>query len=367
MVFGKSNLLPFWVADTDFKVMPQLVEALAKRAEIGLFPYETKSPGLKELISAWYKKQYNINIHHKRLLFTPSVNTSVALITELFVKPGEGIIIQPPVYQAFAQTIKSLGREVIENPLVYTEEGYTIDFADLAEKAASPAAKVFLLCHPHNPVGRVWREDELRKLAEICHQNNVFIVTDEIHGDIVYSSNKYIGMVDVAGQFSNKVIMITSAGKSFGIPGLLDSLIYTPNTEFYKLLRNKIESLHIDKGNAFSSAAWECIYAHGEEWLQEFRNYLAGNIEAVDKYLRENCPTVSFIKPEGTYQLWLDFRKLGLSNEELSRFLVDEAGLALNAGHTYGTGGDGFMRMNFASPRPMLMKGMEQLAEALDS
>lgn len=366
IVFGKSDLLPFWVADADFRVMPQLIEALKKRAELGHFLYETKSPELKKLLSAWYKQQYDIGIHPKRVLFTPSVNTSVALITEMFAAKGEGIILQPPVYQAFAQTITGLGREVINNPLVYSEKGYQIDFEDLELKAAQPDAKVFLLCHPHNPVGRVWKRDELKQMAEICHRNNVLLVTDEIHGDIVYEPNEYLGMVEVAKEYSDNVIMITSAGKSFGIPGLLDSFIFTPNTTLYKSLRHRIELLHIDKSNAFSNVAWESIYDHGAAWLVEFRTYLKTNINGLHAFLEENIPDVSFIEPEGTYQIWLDFRKLGLNDEALTRFLVDEAGLAMNAGHTYGPGGEGFMRMNIASPRSMLMKGMEQLKIAVN-
>ena len=365
MVFGKSGLLPFWVADTDFRVMPQLVQALEERARLGYFPYETRSPELKQLISTWYKEQYDIGIHHKKLLFTPSVNTSVALITEIFSGPGEGVIIQPPVYQAFAQTISGLQREVIENPLIYSADGYKIDFEDLEKKAALPEAKIFLLCHPHNPVGRVWQQKELEQVAEICHRHNVLIVTDEIHGDIVYEPNRYLSMLTVARQLSDKVIMISSAGKSFGIPGLLDSFIHTPDTELYKLLRGRVEALHLDKANAFSITAWQCIYSDGLSWLSEFRSYLKGNIEAIDNYLAESIPEVSFIKPEGSYQIWLDFRKLNLDNEALTRLIVDEAGLAMNAGHTYGAGGSGFMRMNIASPRSMIMKGLEQLAEAI--
>lgn len=365
IVFGKTDLLPFWVADADFKVMPQLIEALGKRAEQGHFLYETKSPELRELLSGWYKEQYSIDIHPKRVLFTPSVNTSVALVTELFTNKGEGVLLQPPVYQAFAETINKLERSVINNPLIHTKEGYRIDFDDLEVKVALPEAKIFLLCHPHNPVGRVWTQEELRRVAEICHQHDVLLVTDEIHGDIVYKPNKYIGMLEVAREFSDNVIMITSAGKSFGIPGLLDSFVYTPNTKHYKALRRRIESLHIDKCNAFSSVAWESIYTHGAEWLGDFRTYLKGNIDELHNYLEQNIPEVGFIKPEGTYQIWLNFRKLGLDDEALLRFIVDEAGLALNAGHTYGSGGEGYMRMNIASPRAMLMSGMEQLAEAV--
>jgi len=365
MVFGQADLLPFWVADSDFSVMPELTRDLSKRAELALFPYETKSPQLKESISAWYQKQYNISIKAKRLLFTPSVNTSIAVIIELFTNHGEGVIIQPPVYQAFAGTISGLNRKVIDNPLQYSNGRYEIDFDDLDKKTRLDEAKIFLLCHPHNPIGRVWNRDELRQMAEICYRNNVLLVTDEIHGDITYAPNEYIGMSDIAQEFSDQVIMISSAGKTFGIPGILDSFIFTANTDYYKALRNRIEVLHIGKSNAFANVAWESIYLHGEAWLAQFKEYLSENINAIHDFLEVNIPEISFTKPEGTYQIWLNFEKLQMENEALTKFIVEKARIGMNPGHTYGAGGDGFMRMNIASPRDMLLKGMSQLAEAV--
>ncbi|MEN8247851.1 MAG: PatB family C-S lyase [Bacteroidota bacterium] len=365
LVFGRNDLLPFWVADTDFVVMPELSDALAKRANLGLFPYENKSPDLKKSLADWYNSKYDIQMNGKKLLFLPSVNTSIATIIDEFTDPGDGVIIQPPVYQAFAETIKDINREVVNNPLILKDDFYEIDFEDLQLKAQQESSKIMLLCSPHNPVGRVWKKDELQKIVQICIENDILMITDEIHGDIVFEPNLYIGMLNIYEGLSDNVIMVSSAGKTFGIPGLLDSFIYTPNTEYHKQIRTRIKAFHLDKGNAFSNVAWEVIYKHGDTWLKEMKSYLEGNIEYIHKFLKNHLPMIKMTPPEGTYQVWLDFRQLGLDNQELARFLSENAGIALNQGNTYGPGGDGFARMNIASPKTMISQAMNQLKEAV--
>ena len=365
-IFGQNDILPFWVADTDFLVMPALREALVTRAETALFGYETKSPSLKKSLSQWYVSRYDLKIHPKKLLFMPSVNSSIAAIIDEFTIPGDGVIIQPPVYQAFKGIIESLEREVINNQLVLSDNRYEIDFDDLRLKAQSPSAKVLLICSPHNPVGRVWQEDELKKIAQICSENDLLLIADEIHGDIVYEPAEYISMLRVYQDFGDNLIMVSSAGKSFGMPGLIDSFIFTPNSKYFELLKKRIERFHLDKSNAFANTAWQAVYEHGHEWLEQMKTYLKGNIDYIDNYLKNNLSVVKLPMPEGTYQIWLDFRELALTNEELAKFLAKDAGIALNQGYTYGPGGDGFMRMNIASPRKMIVQAMEQLKDACD-
>ena len=365
-IFGRSDVLPFWVADTDFLAMPALIDALEERAKTGLFGYETKSASLKKSLSLWYESRYDIRIHPKKLLFMASVNSSIAAIIDEFTIPGEGVIIQPPVYQAFMGIIESLDREVINNPLMLNDNRYEIDFDDLEEKAQRPSAKVFLLCSPHNPVGRVWNKSELIKIAEICAKNDLIIITDEIHGDIVYEPNKYIGMLNVYKELGNKIIMVSSAGKTFGMPGLVDSFIFTPNSDYHEGLKKRIGRFHLDKSNGFANIAWQVVYEQGDDWLKQMTSYLKGNVDYISNYLDSNLDMIKMPMPEGTYQVWLDFRALNLSNDELADFLAKEAGIALNKGNTYGPGGDGFMRMNIASPRKMIVQAMEQLKEAHD-
>lgn len=364
-LFGSTNVLPFWVADTDFKALPKLIEKLVERAELGLFGYETKSPALKQAISTWYKSRYDIQINSRKLLFMPTVNAGIAAIIDEFSEPGNGVIIQPPVYQAFKSIIDGLGREAINNPLLLNENSCQIDFDDFRLKAENPSTKIFILCSPHNPVGRVWKEDELLKLGQICAENDVLILADEIHGDIVYQPNKYIGMLTIQQQFNDNIIMVSSAGKTFAMPGLIDSFITTPNMEYHQALKNRIGKFHLDKSNAFANTAWQTVYEYGGEWLAEMTNYLMGNIEYITNFLNDELPQINLTTAEGTYQLWLDFRNLGMTTDELKRFLSLEAKIALNQGHTYGPGGDGFARMNIASPRHRIEAAMVQLGEAV--
>ena len=283
-IFGQNDILPFWVADTDFPAMPALREALVARAETALFGYETKSPSLKKSLSQWYESRYYLKIHPKKLLFMPSVNSSIAAIIDEFTIPGEGVIIQPPVYQAFKGIIESLEREVINNQLVLSDNRYEIDFEDLRVKAQPPSAKILLLCSPHNPVGRVWQEDELKKIAQICKENDLLLIADEIHGDIVYEPAKYIGMLKVNQEFGNNIVMVSSAGKSFGMPSLIDSFIFTPNSKYFELLKKRIERFHLDKSNGFANTAWQVVYEHGNEWLEQMKVYLKGNIDYIDDF-----------------------------------------------------------------------------------
>jgi cysteine-S-conjugate beta-lyase len=366
-IFGRVDVLPFWVADTDFQVMPALKKALAARVETGLFGYETKSPALKKSLSKWYDKRYQIKIKANRLLFMTSVNTSLAALIDEFSSPGDGIIIQPPVFSLFRTIIDSLGRKVINNPLRLAEDRYEFDFADLELKVQDPVNKMLILCSPQNPVGRVWTSNELTKLAQICVENDVLLVTDEIHGDVVYSPNKYVGMLSIYHQFSDHIVMVSSAGKSFGMPGLVDSFIFTPNNAYYEKIKERIERFHLDKSNAFANIAWEAAYTNGEVWLQEMTNYLRGNIDYIAEFLKQNIPIIGLTKPEGTYQVWLDFRKLELTDEELSTFLARDASLALNSGTSYGPGGEGFMRMNIGSTRSTIEQAMQQLKVAVDN
>jgi cysteine-S-conjugate beta-lyase len=366
-IFGRDDLLPFWVADTDFQVMPVLREALAARAKSGLFGYETKSPDMKRALAKWYKTRYDIKIHPKKLLFMPSVNSSIAAIIDEFCQPSDGVIIQPPVFQMFKSIIASLDRKVVNNPLILKNNHYEINFDDLLLKAQDKSAKILLLCSPHNPVGRVWTADELIKIGKICQENNLLLITDEIHGDIIYSPNKYTGMLSIYSGLSENIIMVSSAGKSFGMPGLVDSFVFTPNDEYHDIMKARIERFHLDKSNAFANTAWQVVYEEGHEWLEQMTVYLKANINFIAGFLEHEIPQIKFPMPEGTYQIWLDFRELGKSNEALACFLVQDAGLALNQGSVYGPGGDGFMRMNIASPIDMLEQAMTQLKKAIEN
>ncbi len=363
--FGTSDIAPFWVADSDFLVMPELSKALKKIAKRGVYPYELKTPEIKQPLIDWYKKRHKVEINMDGLLFTTSVNTGLAAAIDELTAKGDGVIIQPPVYQAFKGIIRGVGRKIINNRLNLKEGKYEIDFADLEKKAADKKNTAMLLCSPHNPVGRVWNKKELDKIAAICIKNNVLMLTDEIHADIIYSSSTFIGMTEVYKGKSDNIIMFGSAGKSFGIPGLVDSFIYTPNPELKKKLQERIMRFHLGKSNAFGNAALKTVYKHGYKWLDTKIKYLTKTISIIEEFLAKNIPKVELIKPEGTYQIWLDFNKVTQNDEELRELLYKKAKVGITLDTEYGIGGKGFARMNIASPQNMIMGALIKLEKAI--
>ena len=363
--FGSADVAPFWVADSDFIVMPELVKALKKTAKRGLFPYELKTPEIKQPLINWFKKRHEVEIKMEGLLFTTSVNSGLAAVIDELTKKGEGIIIQPPVYQAFKGIIRGVGRKIANNRLTLKDGRYEIDFADLEKKAADKNNTAMLLCSPHNPVGRVWNKEELEKIAKICIKHKVLMLTDEIHADVIYSNASFLGMTEIYKGKSDNIIMFGSAGKSFGIPGLVDSFIYTPNPTLKKTIQERIMRFHLGKSNAFGNAALKTVYTHGYKWLDTKINYLEKTVNAIEAYLAKNIPDVGIIKPEGTYQVWLDFNKVTKNDEELKELLYKKAKLGITLGTEYGIGGKGYARMNIASPRPMILEALKSLKKAL--
>ncbi len=364
--FGSADVTPFWVADSDFIVMPELVKALKKTAKRGLYPYELKTPEIKQPLIDWFKKRHKININTDGLLFTTSVNSGLAATIDELTAKGDGIIIQPPVFQGFKGIIKGVGRKVVNNKLTLKDGKYEIDFNDLEKKAADKKNTAMVLCSPHNPVGRVWTQQELEKIAKICIANNVLMLSDEIHADIIYSKATFIGMTEVYKGKSDNIIMLGSAGKSFGIPSLVDSFMYTPNPVLKKKIQERIMRFHLGKSNAFGNAALKTVYTHGYKWLDKKINYLEKTVAAIETYLAKNIPEVTLIIPEGTYQVWLDFNKVTKNDEELKELLYKKAKLGITLGTEYGIGGKGYARMNIASPRPTIMDALKRLKKALE-
>ena len=365
-LFGHTHINPFWVADSDFMVMPELQKALKKMAKRGVYPYELKTPAIKQPLINWFKKRHKVTLTMEHLLFTTSVNTGLAAAIDELTQPGEGIIIQPPVYQAFKGIIEGVNRKVINNSLQLKNDTYHIDFNDLEKKAAVSTTTAMILCNPHNPVGRVWKKDELEQIATICQKHQVLMLTDEIHADIIYPGHQFTGMTEVYKGQSDQILMFGSAGKTFGIPGLVDSFIYTPNTELKKAMQARIMRFHLGKSNAFGNIALKTAYTHGYKWLDKKINYLAASVQAINKFLTNELPQVKMIHPEGTYQVWLDVSALAKNNKALKELLFTKARLGVNLGLEYGKEGKGFVRMNIASPRPLLLQALQQLKEAVN-
>ncbi len=363
--FGSSDVSPFWVADSDFIVMPELIKALKRTAKRGLYPYELKTQKIKQPLIDWYKKRHKVDINVEGLLFTTSVNSGLAATIDELTAKGDGIIIQPPVFQGFESIIKGVARKIIRNQLKRENGRYEIDFDDLEKKASAKKNTAIILCSPHNPVGRVWAKEELEKVAKICIANDVLMLTDEIHADIVYSKSTFVGMTEIYKGKSDNIIMLGSAGKSFGIPGLVDSFMYTPNPKLKKALQERIMRFHLGKSNAFGNAALKTVYRYGYKWLDKKLDYLEKTVEVIETYLAKNIPEIELIKPEGTYQIWLDFSKLTKNDKELKELLYNKAKLGITLGTEYGIGGEGYVRMNIASPKKIIIKALGRLKNAI--
>jgi cystathionine beta-lyase len=356
-IYG-GEVLSFWMAETDFACPPNIKKALQNVVAKDSYTYQYKTPALRKSISDWYLHRHALTIDPDHLLFATGVMTGISAAIHACSSEGDGIIIQPPVYQEFKSTINQLNREVVKNPLIEKSGVYRMDFDDLERQAQDPKNKILLICNPHNPIGRVWTKEELQQVVAICKKTETLLLSDEIHSDIILDEHTFIGATKF--QDYSKIIMFGSPGKTFGIPGIAEAFIYTKDKELHQIMKEQITRFHLLKSNSFTNAATEAGYRKDGPWLDEMLQYVSDNIAFIDSFLRENVPNVRFNPPQGTYQIWLDFRQLGLDVHELRDFLKD-AGIGLNAGYAYGREGAGFARMNVACPREVIAEAMNRL------
>ncbi len=364
--FGSEDVLPLWVADMDFLTPPVVIDSLLKRAKHGIFGYEYKKDGYIDAFINWYAKRHQWLIDQTHIEFCPSVLNAIAVLINLHSEKGDGIIIQPPVFFEFRMVIRSNDRRIIKNPLRLDNGKYQMDFGDLEEKVANPKNKMMIICNPHNPIGRVWTREELARAGEICRRHNVLIVSDEIHGDIVYGSNRYTPFVSISDELAQVSFACLSPAKTFNIAGMIDAVAVIPNEEYRQRFHDFAHRFQINKTNVFASAAFETAYSEGSKWLDDLLVYLQSNIDFLKSYLDENLPQVKLVEPEGSYLVWLDFRELGLEAKELERFLAQKARLALNSGYWFGREGAGYARMNIACPQSTLYEAMSRLTNAIN-
>lgn len=363
-LFGSKDVLPFWVADMDFAAPPAVTEALAARVEHGIFGYPSPHSYAYDAVAAWLENRHNWQANPDWMLSTPGVVTAITLAVQTFTNPNDKVIIQPPVYPPFFSSVASQGRTVLENPLIYVDGEYRIDFDDLAAKAKE--AKMLILCSPHNPVGRVWSQSELTRLINICLENNVLILADEIHGDLVYSGHQYIPLASLETDNADKIITLTAPSKTFNIAGLYTSIAIIPDNKFRRQFSQVLQQLGINKSNVFGITALEAAYRHSGPWLDELLVYLEGNAQYLTEFIAANIPAIKVDKPQGTYLAWLDCRNLNLTQQELAKFFAHKAKVGLNDGATFGQQGNGFMRLNFGCPRPVLAEGLSRIAQAVN-
>ncbi|MEC0184677.1 pyridoxal phosphate-dependent aminotransferase [Paenibacillus peoriae] len=363
--FNEENSIPMWIADMDFKAAQPIIDALISRAEHGIYGYGHKSEEFLESAVNWQKKRNGWDIEKEWILFTPGIIPALNFIVKTFCNKGDKVIIQSPVYYPFLNIITSNECHIANNPLIYDKGEYTINFAELERIAKDSRTKLMFLCSPHNPVGRVWTEAELKQLGEICIKNNVLIVSDEIHSDLIFHPNHHTPFGKISEEFRMNSIVCTSPSKTFNLAGLQVSNIIIPNERIRNELNHKLTTIDIDPGS-FASVAQIAAYNEGEEWLEQLLTYLAENLDFIDRFVKERMPKVKLIKPEATYLAWLDFSNLGLSDLELQQLMQKKAKVALDDGFIFGAGGELFQRINFACPRSLLQQALESIEKSLN-
>ena len=359
-----DELLPLWVADMDFRVPDPVIRALHARTEHGIFGYGAADDRYFQALSSWFDTHFGFPVDPHWVVQTPGVVFALSAAILTFTEKGDSVLINRPVYYPFSDLIEGLGRRLVNSPLTFDGSRYHIDFADLEEKIVRSGVKLYLLCSPHNPVGRVWTREELQRIGDICLKHGVLVVSDEIHCDFVWSSHPHTVFASLGEQYRQHCIVCTAPSKTFNLAGLCASNIIIPDRNLRKKFRECVSNTGVGGPNVMALAACRAAYEEGLPWLEELRDYLRGNIDFTDRYLREHAPGIRLIRPEGTYLLWLDMRALNLSGEELEKFIVEKAGLWLDGGIMFGPEGTGFQRMNIACPRSVLEEALERLCSA---
>jgi len=361
-LFGKTNIDPFWVADMEFEIAKPIQESLKKRIANSSFGYEYKPDSFFIAQKKWYEKNYEIDLNKNHLIYTPSITTTVSVLIENFTSEGDGIITQPPVFMEFRDTIRNTKRRIIKNPLKLVENQYQLDFQDLEEKAKLENNKVLIICNPHNPVGRVWTKEELNKIVTICKENDILLISDEIHKDIILFENQFTSAIHFMNDYE-KIVVCTSEAKTFNLCGISDSMAIIPNEDIKNAISNTFKKYNLGRTNALTRVALESAYNQGKPWLKEVIKTIEENIKSIEIELENS--TIELIKPEGTYQVWLDFRKVYNDTKEMFSHLTEKSGIGLNAGHWFGREGALFMRMNIATSNKKVTDAIKKIKKAV--
>lgn len=363
-VLGGKELFAAGVADMDFTAPPAVLDALQKRLNHGVFGYEAVPDGLLPALTQWLSKRHRWNIDQSHILRAPNVLNTLAIAASLFTQAGDGVIVQPPVFFDFFDIINENHRTVISNPLILEGDHYRMDFRDLEEKASDPRTKMLYLCNPHNPVGRVWRREDLQTLGDICARHHILVVSDEIHGDITLAGHHYIPFASLGPEYASNSITCVSPAKSFNLASCCSAFTIISNDELRQKFQVENSRFTVNKNNAFANAAMEAAYRDGADWLDAVLAYLEENVRLVRESLK-STPGIRLIEPEGTFLLWLDFRQLGMTPENLMTFLKHEAKWAVTRGHAFGAEGAGFARVNIACTRSTLEAALNRLLQAV--
>lgn len=359
-LFGTEDVLPLWVADMDFKTPDFVLETIKQRLEHPILGYTIPPYNFFDLFVSWVSHHHQWEINKGQVGFVPGIVPALAFAVQCFTSPGDEIIVQPPVYYPFFNVIKNNDRKLIYNPLLEKDNKFEMDFEDLEQKI-SPATKMLILCNPHNPGGRVWSFETLKRLDELCAKHKILVISDEIHADMVLPGNKHIPFANVSETAAFNSVTFMAPSKVFNMPGVISSFYIIPNQTLKNKYASYLEALEVNAGNIFAYQATVACYEKGEDWRIAMLDYVQDNIDFVAEYLKEHLPQIKPMIPEASFLIWLDCKELGLDSEELYQFFIREAGLGLNKGTIFGPGGENHLRMNLACSRKVLEKAMSQL------
>lgn len=362
-----EDVLPMWVADMDFRTAPAIVGALQKRVEHGIFGYTKVPSAYYEAVINWFRRRHAWLIEKEWIVYTTGVVPAISAIVKALTVPGDRVLVQTPVYNCFFSSIRNNGCEAVANPLIYANGTYRIDYDDLERKAADPKVKLLLLCNPHNPVGRVWTRQELRRIGEICIRNRVLVVADEIHCELVFSGHVYIPFASISEDFREHSVTCISPSKAFNLAGLQIANIVAADTDVRMKIDKAININEVCDVNPFGVEALIAAYNRGEDWLEELKHYLSVNYNYLRAYFDEYLPEFPVVMLEGTYLVWVDCRGVGLSSREIADILLGKEKVWVNPGSLYGEAGEGFIRLNIACPRKKLIEGLNRLERGLKS
>jgi len=370
MVFKKDDddLLPLWVADMDFECPKPVVDAIRKEAEGCVYGYNWHgTPKYLDAVTGWMDRRHQWKVDPKWIVYSPGIVPAINMMVQTFSNVGDKVIVQPPVYYPFFSAVTANGRKLLLNKLHYENQKYTFDFEDFEEKAKDPLTKIFILCSPHNPVGRVWTKEELKKLGDICLDHDILIISDEIHHDLILPGYQHTVFSTISEEFEQKTITCTAPSKTFNLAGLQVSNIIIPDE---KLRQSFIHTIVHKNGigipNSFGIVAMIAAYNEGDEWLEQVLKYIDSNFQFLREFVANNLPDVKYIEPEGTYLAWLDFNPLGLNDEKLKTLILNKANIALDGGKLFGAGGEGFQRINVACPKLILEDAMQRIKNVFE-
>ena len=360
-----ENIMPLWVADMDFRTAPCVIEALVEKSRHGIFGYSDSGQAYFDAVKGWMVDRFGWETRPEWLVKTPGVVYALCTAIRGLTEKGDAVLIQQPVYYPFFLSILNNERKLVNNALVNENGRYRIDFEDFEKKIVDNGVKLFILCNPHNPVGRVWTRDELVRMGDICMKHGVLVISDEIHQDFIFPGHKHLVFSALKPGYSDRTITCTAPSKTFNLAGLQISNIFIENPEIRRKFEQEMARSGYGEVSIMGLVACKAAYEKGKEWLDQLMEYLIGNTELVRSYVEKEMPGVRLIEPEGTYLLWLDFRALGMSGKELDEFIINRAGLWINTGEKFGIEGEGFQRINIACPRTYLEQALKKLAKAV--